>query len=128
MQSPLDNLNFNRLGESTHAMLEKVAKLGYNNAHESNDGEITIKIHGLNCKLMRDQRGNWSPNVRVEWINPFILIPAALTKLFLTHFLGMDGTFFYIFSVIIGFCAAGMFFFQRKLDVESRLFGVVRRV
>lgn len=100
---------------------QKLHENGYSKTKEDEFGNIVIKgEHGLNAYINERSEGVWSPVVRIEWVNIFVIVPALAASLILSAF-EIKGILAMLASATVGFMAGTLVMKPKKEAFEAKL-------
>ena len=123
---PIDSLDKNTA--SIHALtaqevLRRLAQHGFPQSYELENGDIEIQgVSALKCKMIQYSDGSWGPDVSVEWLSAYVLIPSVGCSLF-SQALGFNGLL--VISALFGLGIGSLLLNERKNKVSIQLENVI---
>lgn len=118
---PLDHNIGHANALTAQKVIQILQKNGFYEAYETADGGIEIKgISSLKCRINQYGDGSWSPDVSVEWLSAYVIIPAVAFSI-LGQVAGFNGTIPLVVSALFGLGVGSIILDHKKKTTLQRL-------
>lgn len=118
---PLDQFNTPDNILTAQEIMRRLQKHGFNEVYEVADGSIEIKGQpSLKCQITKSADNSWVPDVSVEWMSAYALIP-SLAFILLGQTAGFNGVLPTAISAALGVGVGGLLLDSKKKALIQRL-------
>jgi hypothetical protein len=121
---PLDQINFKEV--TAQQIVQKLQQAGFHEVYEIDNGGVQVKgIYPLNCEIKQDKTGVWFPDITVDTVSAYVIIPSIILIGLCKLIFGIGGALPMAICVIIGMGIGNMIVKSKREDVEKRLGEVI---
>jgi hypothetical protein len=118
---PLDKATHQVNALTAREVIHRLQKHGFYEAYETGNGGIEIKGESsLKCQVIKNSDNSWTPDVSVEWLSAYVLIPSVAFSI-LGQVVGFSGTIPLVISALLGLGLGNLLLENKKKATLQRL-------